>query len=249
MTEVTISHNKINALGAFFTGRRILSVIPGLRANIWRDFFINLVLSIAICAGALYVGFKFMLNPMESFLTGFLPGWLDWTAVSLKYGLGVLLIFLSLFLSIIIPLNVMFLWYENLVQKVVTYLGTSKAGEPIKTPLPVVIKTILKEISIIVGLLVIGFIPIVGPVIVFILSSHVMGRASFDPYIGVMKNLGYDIAIPQRKFGSTTISIGALEAGLPIYLPVLGIFLIPWVVIHVTIGVAYMMESRRLNKS
>ena len=236
---------KVNALGSFFTGRKILSVIPGLRVEIWKAFALNLVLSVLVCAVALFIGFEFLLNPMESYLIGKLPGWLDWSAVTLKYGLGFLLVVLSLFLAIFIPLNLMFIWYERLVERVVAHIGKPPEGPPIKTSFSHTVFGILREVLIFMGLFAIGFLPIMGPPLVFIFSPHVLGRATFDPYIAGMKERGVHVELKERKFGMTTIALGAMEAGLPIYLPIIGFFLIPWAIIHLVIGLAYIYESER----
>lgn len=239
---------KVNALGSFFTGRKILSIIPGLRVEIWKAFTLNLFLTICVGAVALFIGFKFLLIPMESYLLGKLPGWLDWTATTLKIGLGVILVFLSLFLAVFIPLNLMFIWYEKLVERVIIHIGNPVEGPPIKTNSIQTVVVIAREVLIFIGLFIIGFIPILGPPLVFILSSHVLGRATFDPYIAVMKQRGVPMELSERKFGMTTIALGAMEAGLPIYLPIIGLFLIPWVIVHLVLGLAYIYEKKRIVK-
>lgn len=239
---------KADALTVFRNGRKVLPVIPGIRIEIWKAFGLNLVLSAVVLGVALYCGFHFLLDPMEGWLEGKLPGWLDWTAWTIKFGLGLLLVVISLFLSILIPLNLMFLWYEGLVEKVVTFLGTPDLGVPIKSGILKQVKGGAREVAIIVGLFIGGFIPLIGPPLVFVLSSHFLGRATFDPYIEVMKKRGYNLEIPERRFGLTTIAVGAMEAGLPFYFPIFGLFLVPWMVIHLVIGLAYMYEKERLNR-
>lgn len=246
---MSVQPKKLNAVGAFMEGRNLVGRVPGLRAAIWKSFFINLFLFFALLAGIFYAGMEYLLDPMEAGLKDWLPGWLDWTAVTLRFALTLLLFLLSLFLAIFLPLNLMFLYYEKLVDKVLDFMGTPRQDHPIPTPLPHTILVGMREVLILLMLVFIGFFPIIGAPLVFVLSSHVMGRATFEPYIAVMKNRGYDLDIPEKKFGLTTIGIGALEAGLPFYFPVLGLFLIPWCVLHLVIGVAWVYESERRKSS
>ncbi len=239
---------RINAIGAFIQGRKLLGRIPGLRIKIWQAFGLNLVVFFVLFIGGFLAGFHFLLEPMEESLREWLPGWLDWSATTLEYGLMLILLLMSLFLAVLLPLNLMFIWYENLVEKVMEFRGAPRVEPAIKTPLLVTIRQTLREVIIIFGLFFLGFFPLIGPPLVFVFSSHMMGRATFEPYISVMRNRGIEVEIPERRFGLTSISIGALEAGLPFYIPVIGLFLIPWCVLHLVIGLAWLYESERMSR-
>ncbi|MCD8535623.1 MAG: hypothetical protein LR011_12910 [Verrucomicrobia bacterium] len=244
-THQKLSPIRVNALAAFIEGRRLIKVVPGLRAAIWKSFILNLALFGGFFAGLYWLGLHYFLEPMELMLLSWLPGWLDWSAHTLRVGLTLLLIILSLFLAILLPLNLLFIWYERLVSKVLDFLGTPHHQPPVHVSPVTSILIGVRDILILVLAVFLGFIPVMGPAVAFILSAHVMGRATFDPYIGVMKSRGFNISIPEKKFGFTTIAIGSLEAGLPFYIPIVGLFLIPWCIVHMVIGVASIYESHR----
>jgi uncharacterized protein involved in cysteine biosynthesis len=92
--------------------------------------------------------------------------------------------------------------------------------------------------------LLLGFVPLIGPLLVVLVESYLLGREVRDPYLAVRASLGEEPGRPRRGLALWTILTGLLPFVLAM-VPVAGWLLLPAAMIHLVAGLAWQSESVR----
>jgi len=241
---VAYLEKKYHSFHLWKKGSQALQAIPGLKGAVLRGFKINLIIYLVI-ALSLNLAFHFFAKePLDTLLVERTAGWLQITGrivlVLLQVGIGLILMLFSLRVS----LKFMGLWYESLVTRVLVY--TRGGFEPpesrsLVSDLALLSLDIAKEVGISVGTFLVGLIPLIGPVLVFLITSHLMGKTVQEPYISVLKSLREKPTFGQgRRYFTVTLGWAQMLFAL---IPILGWCLLPVSLIYQVIGLAWQEEG------
>jgi uncharacterized protein involved in cysteine biosynthesis len=89
-----------------------------------------------------------------------------------------------------------------------------------------------------------GFVPVVGPLLVLLVQSYLLGREVRDPYLVVRAAWGDDPLTARKGLTLWTVWAGLLPFALAM-LPVIGWVLLPVAMVHLVAGFAWRGEEAR----
>lgn len=165
---------------------------------------------------------------------------------------GLLLLAATFLIAAILSLAMMSLWFESLAGRIVTHWRPDVSGPEFRlgawlAGLGRAIGDSLGLLLLSVLALVLGFIPLAGPVLVVIINSYLLGREVRDPYLTVARDLEApeSAAIPRGfKFQIWTLRLGVVPVILAA-VPIAGWILMPATLIYLVAGVAWSGERER----
>ena len=234
----------LNPLTLYGAGRRAGKIVPGLKKRMIGGFLVNLAIFLVISGalfGSLYV---FLLRPGEKWMQGWLPDEVDWIATALAWFLPVVGLIFSMAFAVRFSVALMTVWFESLVETVVEHFRPGwKAGDP-PGWFGETVRSTTKEMLLMGGTVALGFVPVLGPALVFCLSAILMGRSIAGPYRQVLKSRGeFSEKLPSDRPGPRVLITGLSQMGL-VLVPVVGWFFLPWFVTHCVIGRAQLAEEK-----
>jgi uncharacterized protein involved in cysteine biosynthesis len=221
--------------------------IPGLRAMILKALLINGLLLFIIAAGVTFGFYYFAVLPTKGWLEPRVPDWLHLISVVLFYLVLAAVALISSILAVRISFVLLGVWYENLAEKVITFHRPLpdlpfRLSEQVHS-LGLTLFGVAREIFVAVSLLILSFIPLIGPVLVFFIGGHWSGRGIIEPYLTVLKNAKQPTGELSLKPSLMTLSLGAIQVLLAL-IPLVGWILLPFVMVHQVIGLAYAHETQ-----
>ncbi|MDH4248401.1 MAG: EI24 domain-containing protein [Deltaproteobacteria bacterium] len=235
-------------------GRRAFREIPGLRRYIVFGFVINLLVFVTIAALSISVVYPLVVSPLADKLAtlqtegGFLMGLVHTLLSWLLWVLQALLLAVTALFSFLISLTLLTLWYETLAAKIVSHFRGASALRPPLFSLGLWIRGLgrtLREslllIMLSVGALLLGLIPVVGPVLSLLINGYLIGWEVREPYLMVRIGMGEERSRLRAGLMLWTLRAGLLPVLLAL-IPVLGWIILPLVMILMTAGVAYTAE-------
>ena len=242
-------------------GRRALKTVPGLRRLLFQGFLltylISFVLAVALVVLAYYAFVEPALLQIENWGTDH-DTMKGAVAVVLKVFLWaglVIAVLAAQVVAFLLTLSMMGLWFEALVERVVKHRrGADAAGGEAQSLLGW-LKSVGASLAASVWLvflalfaLLVGVVPVVGPLLAFVLNSYLMGREVRDPYLSVRAALG-DRArdLIKGRFG-WTVRVGVVPVLLAM-IPVAGWLVLPVVMVYLTVGLAWAGEEEFARRS
>lgn len=224
--------------------------IEGMQKAIWITFLINYAIFgmlLLFFNGFLYF---YLLNPLiDSYFHSNDGSWawlgrvIFWIA---QLTLG------GIFAVVAFRLSVAFmsLWHENLVLRVIQHFRSLPQEQfSMKIWLKTLGKTLhsnLKQLLWIVLFLLMGFLPGIGLVLVFLLGAYLMGKDTTQPYLTVLEehNMPTDDVKKALRFPGFFSGISQM---LLAFIPWVGWALVPLVMTYQVIGMAYVLEEQRAS--
>ncbi len=239
---------RIGPLTGLRNGNQAFQQVPGLKGQAIRAFLANLVIFIVVSLVLNGLLYNYLLEPWIASFFGSEDGfWATLGSVILwitQILVGALLAVATLLFSV----SMMGAWHEFLVSQVIRHFR----------PLPDVpfnfgmwlgltVQSAIvgfKEVLWVLLLIVVGFIPIVGPILAFIGAAYLMGRGIFNPYWTVLQEQKESTDSLKQSVRWAPIQVGLPQMGLA-FVPILGWLAMPWVLLTQVLGVAYYIERQR----
>ncbi len=246
---------RTGVLGVIGAAGDAFSTVPGLRWFALRGFLLNYLVFILTTAVAVGLVYTYLIAPYARDLQSAVSGEGFW--MSLVSGLmgvvfwisGLLLLAATFLLATIVSLTLMSLWFETLAGRIVAH-WRSDVSEP-RFALMAWLRSLGRALAdglwlllLSASTLLLGFIPLAGPVLVVAINSYLLGREVRDPYLTVLHDLALPGAVhPGKAKGLTgfTMRMGLVPVVLAA-IPVLGWLLMPVVLIYLVAGVAWAGE-------
>ncbi|CAM2010818.1 EI24 domain-containing protein [Acanthopleuribacter pedis] len=228
----------LNTFSLFQAGGTALQQVPGLKRAAAKGFVINLLIYFVLVTVASLAFYRLVHLPLAQWVTGLES---DWLQLPLHIGLWVLQItafFVAALLSIRISLKFMGVWYADLAALVVGFhRGTIKLPSFLEE-LPHTLREVGREILISMGLILIGFVPVLGPLTVFSIGAWLQGRSITQPYTDVIR--GAKLGLHQET-QAQKLFLGSGQMLLAI-IPLIGWMLLPVVNLFQVLGYAWIKE-------
>jgi len=222
-------------------GRIATREMPRVRSKVTKGFFISLLVLFLIASALVGLIFTLIFAPMKIWLLGHLPGWADWIGGVLAALVAVTLGLIALALSLRFTVILLGFFFEGSVHLIVErFRPETEPGQGG----PPLLWEILREVFFFISLLLLELIPVAGWILAAVFSSWLVGKGIHAPHKAVLMDRGLDRSKPSHL---ACLSSGSAELFL-ILLPVVGWFLLPWFMIHMVIGQAWLYESERAAK-
>ena len=246
---------KKGPLALFTAGRRAFREVPGLRAFATMGFFLNLVIYAIVAIAVFSALYPLVVAPLADKADtlaqdgGFFARILAFVIPFFLRIMQFFLIAVSAMFSFLISLSLMGLWYEALAARIVRHLrGDVKTGAHRFTlglwfgGLTRALKDSVLLLVISLCALLIGLIPFFGPILSLAMNSYLIGWELREPYLAVRVEMGEDIKELRKGLTFWTLRAGLLPVSLAL-IPLIGWFLLPFVMIYMAAGVAFAAES------
>lgn len=222
-------------------GRVATQQLPRVRSKVKKGFLISLLVLFLIATGLVALIFTLIFAPMKLWLLEHLPGWAGWIggigAGFIAITLGIIALAMSLRFMVIL----LGFFFEGSVDLIVEHFRPEtepgKGGPPL-------LWEIGREVFYFVLLLLLELIPVAGWILAAIFSSWLVGKGIHAPHKAVLMDRGLERSKPSHL---ACLSSGSAELFL-ILLPVVGWILLPWFMIHMVIGQAWLYESERVER-
>lgn len=228
-------------------GRRALNEIKGLKQAVARGVVINLVIYFVLICALISGMYYWVHQPVENYLVQSVDAWYG---PVLRFALWAGLIgfvLVLLLVSLRVSLKFMGLWHEHLVERVVEHhRGSEDSRFSIKTMVADFARTMVdvsKEIGLVLIIFVLGFIPLLGPIIVLAGTSWLLGRGLLDPYRSVCRARKEPLEI-EGDHRIVLVALGVSELLLAI-IPLIGWLILPVAVTLQVIGLTWTLEEER----
>jgi Sulfate transporter CysZ/Etoposide-induced protein 2.4 len=243
-------------LALLAAGREAFRQVPGLRGLLVKGFLLLYAVFVVVSAVVLGVVYRFLVQPLSHSIghleaTGnfFLDLLLPLASGLLWLG-ELLLLAATLLLSLVLSLALMSLWFEALAGRVAAH-ARGGAGPEAPFSLAAWVRSLARSVRdnlVLLGLallsVVLGFVPLAGPFLVFALASYLMGWEVREPYLAVRAARGESLPALRRGLTWWTVRVGSLAVLLAL-VPWLGWLLLPVLLIYQVAGVAWLSERGR----
>lgn len=245
-----------NPLALLAAGRRAFREVPGLRAFLLKGF--ALLYGVSLLVGALGVGglYLYAVQPLMATVEGWSAGEGFWAGMLAAIVAGLLwfgqflLMAATVAVSLLVAMALMTVWFESLASRIIAHhRGDAGAARPFQ--LVAWIGGLGRSLAdsgwllvLAVLALLLGFVPIVGPLLVVLVQSYLLGREVRDPYLTVRAELGEEARPLRRGLAFWTIVIGLVPFVLAM-IPVLGWALLPLAMTYLVAGFAWTGEAER----
>jgi uncharacterized protein involved in cysteine biosynthesis len=234
-------------------GREAFRQVPGLRGLLLQGFLLLYALFVVIGAVVMGLVYRFAIQPLSHSLGSVQSSGNFFLELLLPLASGLvwlgelLLLSATLLLSLVLSLALLSVWFEALAGRVAAHArGGAAAEAPFR--LGAWLRGIgraLRDNLVLLGLallsVVVGFVPLVGPFLVFALASYLMGWEVREPYLAVRAARGESLKDLRRGSTWWTVRVGALAVLLAM-VPWLGWLLLPVLLIYQVAGVAWLSE-------
>ena len=247
---------KAGPMALFKGGSEAIKSVPGLKGFVVRGFLLNYLVFMLIAALGMGLLYQYavapLLNmvPMPADTQGFMAVALSWFAKVMLWVLNIVLMGATLLLSFLVSLSLMSLWYEALAGRIVAHFRGSEESAAQRFSLGRWLAGLTRSLKdslvlLLLSLLALslGFIPLVGPLLVPAINSYLLGREVRDPYLVVRMELGDDPAMLTRGLKLWTLRIGMAPMLLG-FIPVVGWLFLPLCVMYLVAGVAWESEQQ-----
>lgn len=246
-----------SALSLLTSGRQALREIPGMRLFLLKGFLINYTLFVLTAALAYYVIFYFFVQPYVARMDEWVQGeGFFWEILMLLLNVllwvtQLLLLAGTLMLSLLFSLAMMSTWLEALAARIVAHCrGREPAGAFSLVEWVISLGAALRDSLGLIGLalaaLLLGFIPVVGPLLVIVVDSYLLGWEIRDPYLVVRQEAGN----PRKQLRKGLMFWTARAGFIPVLLamiPIVGWLLLPMAMIYMVAGFAWQCEQDLLE--
>lgn len=237
-------------------GREAFRQVPGLRMLLLKGFLLLYGLFVIAAGVILGLGYRFLVQPLAHGLSTYDPHgnvFLEFLlplADGLLWFAQLLLLAATMLLALVLSFSLLSLWFEALAARVAAH---ARGGAPVDAPFSLrawahSLGRAVRDGALLLALafvaLLLGFVPLVGPLLSFAVASYVMGWEVREPYLAVRAAAGESPATLRRGLNWWTLRVGALPVLLAM-VPWLGWLLLPVVLTIQVAGVAWLSERGR----
>ncbi len=241
-------------LALFAAGREAFAAVPGLRGFVLRGFV--LLYAVFAAVGAVMVGlvYRYAVQPLAAGLEAYeADGGFWWDLLfPLLTGLlwlgQMLLLAATLLVAFVISLSLLSVWFEALAARIMAHVRGQAPQEAAFSlggwvrSLGRALRDNVLLLALAVVSLLVGFVPLVGPVLVFGIGSFLMGWEVREPYLAVRAGLGEELPALRRGLTLWTLGIGTLPVVLAM-VPWLGWLLLPVLLVYMVAGLVWRSEG------
>ena len=244
-SEVTLSAT--GAIKVLKAGHMAMTEIKGLRRLFFRVLLLNYIIfstATLLLNGLFYYLF---LNPIIKWLFGGGEGL--WASIGTFFLWSIQLTAAALFAvtALRFSVSLVTLWNQSLVERVISHFREieerSFSFKIWLAEVKYIFSEALKSCIYPVVLISIGFIPIIGLTVVFMLESHLLGRESIIAYSECLKDIEEAREL-RRKWRWLSVRIGWLPAILT-FIPFFGWLFLPLSITYEVVGFAFLAENSR----
>ena len=243
--EVTLSGT--GAIKVFKAGHNAMSEIKGLRRLVFKALLLNYFIfsaAILMLNGLFYYLF---LNPLIKWLFGEGDGLLASLGTFFLWSIQLTVAALFVVTALRFSVSLVTLWNQNLVEKVISHFREIEEHTfSFKIWLAEVNHLFIEALKSCIYpiiLLFVGFVPVIGLVLVFLLESHLLGREVIIAYSDSLKDVEEAKAL-RRKWRWFSVRIGWLPAFLT-FIPFIGWLFLPLSITYEVLGLAFLAEHSR----
>ena len=235
------------AIKVLKAGHIAISEIKGLRGLLFRVLFLNYMIftgATLLLNGLFYYLF---LNPIINWLFGGGEGF--WSSIGTVILWSIQLSVAAVFavVSLRFSVSLVTFWNQSLVERVIySFREIEERTFSFKIWLAEVKYIFIEALKSCIYpflLLFIGFIPVIGLLLVFILESHLLGRESIIAYSDCLKDFE-EVREIRKKWRWLSLRIGWLPAILT-FIPFIGWLLLPLSITYEVVGFAFLAEQSR----
>ena len=243
-----------NPIALFSAGRQALREVPGLRAFLVKGLLLNYAIFLLAAVVGMGLIYWYLVQPLSEGLTAWSMGegfFLAMVALLLKgllWMTQIMLMAATLVLSLLFSFVLMTMWLEGLVGRIVAHCrgnevppGPFSLGEWV-AGLARSLRDSLRLILLALAALFLGFIPVVGPILVVLVDSYLLGWEIRAPYLTVREEHGDEQRALRRGLTLWTVRTGFLPVLLAM-IPVVGWLLLPALLIYMVAGTAWLGEQ------
>ncbi len=236
-------------------GRRALKEVPGTRRLLFQGFLLSYAMSLLLAVAMAWLAYHFLVSPALAWAEqwGAGQGTVRETLATLLrvmlWAGEVIVILASQVVAFLLTLSSMGLWFEALVEKVVRFRRADSASPGQPRSVLGWLKSMGGALADSAGLvalslfaLVLGLVPVVGPLVAFALNSYLMGREVRDPYVSVRAALGDRPRRLVKGRRGWTIRCGVVPV-IVAMVPVAGWLLMPVMMVYLSAGLAWEGED------
>lgn len=252
---------RVSPLALLAAGRQAFREVPGLRLFLLKGLVLNYLIFIITAMLGMGVLYYLIIEPIGAELSawsaggGFLLELLSQILRVLLWIANILLMAGTVVLSLLVSLAVVSIWFEALAGRIIAHW---RAGEEELT-LPVFsfkelvisvwgsLRASLLLIILACLALALGFIPLIGPVLVFVIDSFLLGWEVRNPYLVVREGLGDEPKGLRKGLRLWTLGTGLLPLLLAA-IPFAGWLLLPAAMTYLVAGVAWRGEQAFAEK-
>ena len=246
-TRKKVTLQKTNAVTVFRSGHQALSEIEGLRGMAVRGMLFNYLIFFAATLALNGLFYYQLLGPLINWLFGVGDGF--WAAVGSVVLWSIQLTVAAVFAMVALRFSVelLSLWHQSLVLRIIKHFRQIEeqafSFRVWLANFKYILKESLKACLFPVMLLFVGLIPVIGPPIVFVLESHLLGRESTIVYLDSLTN-PEEAAELRKSWRWLPVRIGWLPTVLT-FIPFIGWLFLPLTLTYQVIGFAYLVEKSR----
>ena len=238
---------KTNAVTVLRSGHQALAEIQGLRGMAVRVMLFNYLIFFIAALALNSLFFYQLLSPIINWIFGGGEGF--WASVGSVVLWSIQLTVVAVFAVIALRFSVELtsLWHQSLVLRIIKHFRQIEEQDLSFKVWLANIKNILKETLksclFPIILLFLGLIPVIGPPIVFVIESHLLGRESIIVYLDSLTN-PEEAAKLRKSWRWLPVRIGWLPTVL-LFIPFIGWLFLPLTLTYQVIGFAYLVEKSR----
>lgn len=240
------------------SGGTALSEVPKLRKFMAMGMALNYLLMIVL--GAFFMGilYYYLFAPwLDSLLAWGSEGngFMAFVSGILRFLLWIAQLVImagTMVLTLIVSLSLLSLWFETLVGKIMAHCRQDESLEPPPFEIKAWISSMGRALgngvylmTLAIMAMLIGLIPVIGPVIAIIINSYLIGREIRDPYLDMRAEIGETPRSLQQGLGLWTIQAGVLPVFIAL-VPVLGWLVLPFVMVRLVAGFTWEGEQALL---
>lgn len=235
-------------------GRRAFGEVPRLKRFLALGF--ALLYGVSFVVGLVGVGliYFFIVQPLSADLgawsagEGFWAGLLSGLVQGLLWIGQAVLLTATVVLSFLVALSMMGVWFDALAARIIAH---RRGRPPAEQPFRVgewargIGKALLDSLWLLilaVLALVVGFVPVIGPILVVVLEGYLLGREVRDPYLTVRAEEGTPAKQLRRGLMWWTVQTGLVPFVLAL-IPIAGWVLLPVAMVYLVAGFAWRGEE------
>ena len=246
-TPQKVSLQKTDAITVFRAGHQALAEIEGLRGLVIRGLFLNYLIffgATIVLNGLFYFQ---ILSPIINWLFGGGEGFWASVGTVLLWSIQLTVAAVIALVALRFSVELMSLWHQSLVNRIILNFRQIEESEfslsALWTELRYILLEALKSCIFPLLLLFVGWIPLMGLPLVFVLESHLLGRQSVIVYLESLTNPEEAVEL-RKKWRWIPLRIGWLPTILA-FIPLIGWLFLPLTLTYEVIGFAYLVEKSR----
>ena len=246
-TRKKVTLQKTNAVTVFRSGHQALSEIEGLRGMAVRGMLFNYLIFFAATLALNGLFYYQLLGPLINLFFGVGEGFLAAVGSVVLWSIQLTVVAVFAMVALRFSVELLSLWHQSLVLRIIKHFRQIEeqafSFRVWLANFKYILKESLKACLFPVMLLFVGLIPVIGPPIVFVLESHLLGRESTIVYLDSLTN-PEEVAKLRKSWRWLPVRIGWLPTVLT-FIPFIGWLFLPLTITYEVIGFAYLVEKSR----